>query len=71
VYGTCDLTDSIGPLSLSQLKRHADKHAVPVEEFSEADDKKFFAWVFENVKVFEKPEPYKHPQGAIIWVNLN
>jgi len=62
--------DSIGPLSLQRLRVNVDKHAVPAEEFSEADDKKYFAWVFENVKVFEKPEDYVHPAGAIIWVKL-
>jgi fructose-1,6-bisphosphatase/inositol monophosphatase family enzyme len=47
---------------LSQLKRHTDKHGVPAEEFNETDDKKYFAWVIDNVKIFENPEPYKHPQ---------
>ena len=70
VFGTCDLVDSIGPLSLQRLRVNTDKHRVPAEEFSESDDKKYFAWVFENVSVFEKPEDYKHPAGAIIWVKL-
>lgn len=32
--------------------------------------KKTYAWVFTNPVRFEKPVPYKHPQGAVIWVNL-
>lgn len=70
VSGTCDLVDSIGPLSLKQLQTNAAKHGVSAEEFTEADDKKFFAWVLDGVKILEKPEPYTHPQGAIIWVKL-
>lgn len=29
-----------------------------------------YAWILLNAKRFEKPIPYKHPQGAVIWVNL-
>jgi hypothetical protein len=29
-----------------------------------------WAWRICNVKKYEKPVPYKHPQGAVIWVNL-
>lgn len=29
-----------------------------------------FAWRLCNVKKYDKPIPYKHPQGALIWVNL-
>ena len=28
------------------------------------------AWVFMRAKRYNKPIPYKHPQGAVIWVNL-
>jgi hypothetical protein len=71
VYGTCDLVDSIWPLSVQRLRANVDKHTVPADEFNEADEKKYFAWVLANVKVFDKPEPYTHPKWAIIWVNVN
>lgn len=29
-----------------------------------------FAWVLANAKRYEKPIPYKHPQGAVVWVNV-
>jgi len=29
-----------------------------------------FAWLLSRAKRYEKPIPYKHPQGAVIWVNL-
>lgn len=29
-----------------------------------------YAWRLCNVKKYEKPIPYKHPKGAVIWVKL-
>lgn len=28
------------------------------------------AWVLENVQRADRPVPYKHPMGAVIWVTL-
>jgi hypothetical protein len=33
-------------------------------------DKWKWAWFLNEAKRYEKPIPYKHPQGAVIWVNL-
>ena len=32
--------------------------------------KRTFAWVVKNPVIYEIPKDYKHPLGAIIWVNL-
>lgn len=29
-----------------------------------------YAWVLEGPLRYDKPIPYKHPQGAVIWVDL-
>jgi hypothetical protein len=29
-----------------------------------------YPWVLKDAKRYEKPIPYKHPQGAVIWVRL-
>jgi len=29
-----------------------------------------FAWILSIAKRYDKPIPYNHPQGAVIWVNL-
>ena len=29
-----------------------------------------YAWRLCNVKKYKQPVPYKHPKGAVIWVNL-
>jgi hypothetical protein len=28
------------------------------------------AWVLENASRYDRPIPYKHPQGAVIWVKI-
>lgn len=33
-------------------------------------DKWCWAWVIENAIKYETPIPYKHPSGAVIWVDL-
>lgn len=33
-------------------------------------DKWKWAWFIRGAKRYDKPKPYKHPQGAVIWVNL-
>lgn len=30
-----------------------------------------WAWVLRDAKRYDKPIPYSHPQGAVIWVKLN
>ena len=34
-------------------------------------DKWKYAWFLSNVNKYENPIKYKHPQGAVIWVNLS
>ena len=30
-----------------------------------------YAWILSNAKRFDKPIPYTHPKGAVIWVKIN
>jgi len=34
-------------------------------------DKWSYAWVLSNAKRFDKPIPYTHPKGAVIWVKID
>ena len=34
-------------------------------------DKWRYPWVLHGAKRYEKPIPYKHPKGAVIWVKLD
>jgi hypothetical protein len=45
-------------------------HGMDADEATLVVDKWDVPWQLSNVKKYEKPIPYKHPQGAVIWVNL-
>lgn len=72
IFAVATLTDSQGPLDREQRLSHLDKHQIPADMIvSGAVDKWPHAWIFENVRVLQRPVPYVHPQGAVIWVNLD
>ena len=71
VVGTCDLVGVEGPLSLADLRRNVSKHMAPLSELRKPlRYKQTYAWVLKNAKALRKSVPYKHPQGAVIWVKL-
>ncbi len=72
VAGKCELVDTIGPLTLKEMQGHLGKHRIPLKALMNSlPYKKTFAWVIENARALKEPIPYKHPLGAVIWVNLD
>ena len=69
VIGTADLVRTLPKLSPSELKESVDNHRVPESEIGE-DFKYTTAWVLECRRLLREPVPYRHPPGAVIWVNL-
>ena len=67
VVGSCEIVDC-KELNLEDYKNNIDKHNI--QDVTTLPYKKTFAWVIVNAKRYESPRKYKHPQGAIIWVNL-
>lgn len=70
IYGTAEIVDCIslhGPNDIDMIMENQLKHHVPLGSIQYL---KPWAWVLENAKKFPEPVPYKHPQGAVIWVNL-
>lgn len=67
VVGCCEIVDSF-ELSLNDYTNNTNKHQIT--NTTELPYKKTFAWVINNAKRYHKPKQYKHPKGAIIWVNL-
>lgn len=55
-------------LTNDELKGNLDKHKI--SDTSIVKYKNIYAWEFSNTKKLEKPIKYNHPQGAVIWVNL-
>lgn len=68
VIGKCELVDSI-QLDLKTYQSSSDKHCI-MEELDKLPYKKTYAWAIRNPIRYEKPRPYKHPSGAVIWVKL-
>lgn len=65
-----DLVDTLPKLSTSELRSSFAAHQVPENEIDE-DFKWSTAWVLEEARSLNKPVPYRHPAGAVIWVNLD
>ena len=67
VVGSCEIIDC-KELTIEDYKSNTDKHNI--QEVTTFPYKNTYAWVISNAKRYEIPKKYKHPQGAIIWVNL-
>ena len=70
VYGTVDIIDSI-PVGYKELSDNLQKHQIPYSMLFDIKYKHPHAWVLKNQEKFEKPIPYIHPPGAVIWVKLH
>lgn len=71
IHGYVDVVDCLGPFTLMELAKTEPKHHVSfVMIDSTLPYVNTYAWVLKNPKRLKRPKPYVHPQGAIIWVNL-
>ena len=66
IMGEATIVDSFFPDVLN-LVAHMDFHQVTDKSLLR---KWSCAWILKDAKRYDKPIPYKHPQGAVIWVNL-
>lgn len=72
VLGTADLVDSLPELSAAEMRRTTGLHAIPAAQIDDAvSDRWTTPWVLANVRRYEEPMAYKHPSGAVTWVNLS
>ena len=67
VVGSCEIIDC-KELTLEDYKNNIDKHNI--KNVEAIPYKKTYAWIITNAKRYETPRQYKHPNGAIIWINL-
>lgn len=67
IKGTVDLTD-VKNLTTWCLTEYYEKHRI--FDLDIVTYRQPWAWVMANPHRLDKPIPYKHPQGAVIWVNL-
>lgn len=71
VIGTADVTGTLGPLGVEELRENASRHCVPMIDFESGRAIKWTtAWLLEDASPLAEPVPYRHPFGAVTWVNL-
>jgi len=71
VIGVCDIVDCYGPLTAEQYRKNARKAGTTPREAILGTYQQTFAWVIKNPRHLKAAIPYKHPNGAIIWVTLD
>ena len=73
IVGVAELVDCLGPLSLDEMLKNVRKHRVEAARLKEhgLSYNKTHAWVLNHAQRLGDPIPYKHPSGAIIWVDLD
>lgn len=67
VYGTVVLKNSFH-ITQQALDQGFKNHRIPTDK--DIPYLKPYAWELSAPVRLDKPIPYKHPQGAVIWVNL-
>jgi hypothetical protein len=73
VVGHCEIADVVGPLTRAQLLSSTRRHCVKAGHIPSVLGRyrKVYAWVLSKARRLKKPVRYRHPSGAVIWVNLN
>lgn len=72
VIGTAELVATHGPLNRQQMLANVERHRIDASRIeSGAVDKWVWAWELRNVLRLAEPVQYRHPNGAVIWVNLD
>lgn len=71
VVGVCDLVDCVGPLTAEEFRTNAKKAGMRPSDATLGYYRQTYAWVLKNPRRLERPVPYQHPSGAVIWVKLD
>jgi hypothetical protein len=67
ILGETELVDCGKPVNDLMAILTSHKHQIANLSLIE---KWKYPWILENIKKYDKPIPYKHPRGAVIWVKL-
>ncbi|WP_432745264.1 ASCH domain-containing protein [Methylobacter sp. G7] len=71
IVGVANLVGVKGPLSEQDKMNNIDQHQISEERLQSGDTEKWnVAWILESAQPLETPVNYQHPNGAVIWVNL-
>lgn len=71
IIGAVELVAVHGPFTRAGIAPYEHLHRVPASSTSTySGPKGLYAWEMTGAVRFETPVPYRHPQGAVIWVLL-
>ncbi len=72
VVGTANVVDSLAPLLTPEAYGAAERHhrIPPARQGRAREDGWATPWVLADARPLDRPVPYRHPYGAVIWVNL-
>lgn len=69
VWGLVEVIDSF-PLTPKVYYQGEALHRIPDPATRPLPYPQSHAWVLAHPRRFRVPQPYRHPRGAVIWVNL-
>lgn len=69
VVGSVEIIDSLPACSLEDMLAYQARHRIPAGRLHELASWRH-PWVMRNPLRWAKPVPYRHPQGAVVWVRL-
>ena len=71
VCGSAELAGCRAALSAAEMKNTHHMHGIPLAEQSAALERGWSVpWELASIRVIDPPVPYRHPSGAVTWVNL-
>lgn len=70
ILGACEIVNSI-LIDKDNLDFILKNSCLYSKEKLDVFYKKPYAWMLDNVIKFKEPIKYRHPQGAIIWIDLS
>ena len=69
IGGEIDIVDCLSGKNCNRRMRYQCKAKHCISDMSMLE-KWPVAWVMENPEIYKETLPYKHPQGAVVWVKL-
>jgi hypothetical protein len=72
VVGIADIAGSLPRLTEAEMLATYDKHQLDASDVANPEMADWRTpWILKNIKKLDKPVPYEHPKGAVIWAALS
>lgn len=71
VVGTAVVSDCLPALDADEMRQSTAFHGLPLDQLDEVMARGWtIPWVLSDVRALPTPIPYRHPSGAVTWVDL-